>query len=82
MVNSYTSRMEDAIWRDNFTPEECEDFHAVIEYLNSKDFRSFGDGLSALIYKKYPDKEDICCISRSRCCGCGGADSVHKQPSP
>ena len=26
MVNSYTSRMEDAIWRDNFTPEECEDF--------------------------------------------------------
>ena len=72
MVNSYTSRMEDAIWRDNFTPEECEDFQGVIEYLNSKDFRSFGDGLSALIYRKYPDKEDmpaldilkICCAER------------------
>ncbi len=39
MVSSYTSRMEDAIWRENFTPEECEDFQGVIEYLNSKDFR-------------------------------------------
>ena len=72
MVSSYTSRMEDAIWQDNFAPEECEDFHGVIEYLNSKDFRSFGDGLSALIYKKYPDKKDmpaldilkICCAER------------------
>lgn len=72
MVNSYTSRMEDAIWRDNFAPEECEDFQGVIEYLNSKDFRSFGDGLSALIYKKYPEKVDVpaldilkvCCTER------------------
>ena len=72
MVNSYTSRMEDAIWQDSFTPEECEDFRTVIEYLNSKDFRSFGEGLAVLIYKKYPEKADMpaldilkdCCIAR------------------
>ena len=53
MIKTYTEQMEDALWQkwsEYDTDAECT---STIEFLNTEDgFRSFGEGLVALMQKK------------------------------
>lgn len=61
---SYTAKMDDAIWGFNYNSEY--DYSEIIDYLNSSDFRTFGDGLSAVILPKAKAGESaIDCLKRS-----------------
>lgn len=47
-MGEYTKRLNDELWRswgeDDAT--YTDDYSPVVDFLNSDDFRSFGDGLS------------------------------------
>lgn len=62
---SYTARIGDAIWCIDYNSEY--DYSEIIDYLNSENFRTFGDGLSAVILPKANSGESaIDCLKR-RC---------------
>ena len=56
----YTTQMEEAIYNkwSEFDNSD-EDYSEIIDFLNSKDFRSFGDGLSAVILPKANVGENV-----------------------
>lgn len=52
---NYTEQLENATWQWNELDDDF-DFSVTVDFLNSSDsFRTFGDGLIALILNKYPD---------------------------
>ncbi len=54
-MNNYTEQMENALWQKWNELDEDYDNSLTIEFLNSEgEFRTFGDGVTALITKKYP----------------------------
>lgn len=62
---SYTAKMDDALWCIDYNSEY--DYSEIINYLNSGDFRTFGDGLSTVILPKATEGESaIDCLKR--CC--------------
>lgn len=67
MVNNYTNIMEDSLfdkWGSELNGEE-ECLENIIRYLNSSDFRTFGEGLEYLISKRIKDNEKaIDCLYR------------------
>lgn len=64
----YTTQMEEAIYNkwSEFDNSD-DDYSGIIDYLNSSDFRTFGDGLSAVILPKANEGESaVDCLKR--CC--------------
>ena len=64
----YTTQMEEAIYNKwNEFDNSDDDYSGIIDYLNSSDFRTFGDGLSAVILPKANEGESaVDCLKR--CC--------------
>ena len=55
MSLSYTEQMEEALWQKWSDYDTDAEYASTIEFLNAEDgFRSFGDGLIALMQKKDP----------------------------
>lgn len=55
MNKSYTEQMEEALWQKWSDYDTDAEYASTIEFLNAEDgFRSFGDGLVALMQKKDP----------------------------
>lgn len=55
---SYTEQMENALWQKYTELDGDVDSASVVDFLNNEsEFRTFGDGLIALITKKYPDAD-------------------------
>jgi len=56
-MGDYTVRMENALY-DSWEFEQLnDDCAALLAFLNSSDFQSFGEGLTALIQSKFPESE-------------------------
>ena len=55
MIKTYTEQMEEALWQKWSEYDTDAEYASTIEFLNAEDgFRSFGDGLVALMQKKDP----------------------------
>ena len=55
MIKTYTEQMEEALWQKWSDYDTDAEYASTIEFLNADDgFRSFGDGLVALMQKKDP----------------------------
>ena len=53
MIKTYTEQMEEALWQKWSEYDTDAEYASTIEFLNSEDgFRSFGEGLVALMQKK------------------------------
>ena len=50
----YTMNMIDAVYDMSQLDQNEDDFSALLDFLNSSNFRSFGDGLTAIIQMKMP----------------------------
>ena len=58
MNRSYTEQMEEALWQKWSEYDTDAEYASTIEFLNTEDgFRSFGDGLVALMQKKDPSMD-------------------------
>lgn len=58
MYLSYTEQMEEALWQKWSDYDTDAEYDSTIDFLNAEDgFRSFGDGLVALMQKKYPSMD-------------------------
>ncbi|MEE0060989.1 MAG: hypothetical protein UE295_09210 [Acutalibacteraceae bacterium] len=52
---TYTQRSEDLLFQQNFDNNDDEDYHKLIELLNSEEtFRTFGDGLLCFLQNRNP----------------------------
>ncbi|MEE1153721.1 MAG: hypothetical protein UH241_01020 [Acutalibacteraceae bacterium] len=52
---TYTQRSEDLLFKQNFDNNDDEDYHKLIELLNSEEtFRTFGDGLLCFLQNRNP----------------------------
>ena len=66
MPNNYTEFMEEDLFEEwGALDNSDDDYSKIIEHLNSKEFRTFGEGLKYLIHKKTSNDEDpIECLKR------------------
>ena len=66
-IVDYTIQKEESMYNKwNEYDNSDEDYSEIIDYLNSGDFRTFGDGLSAVILPKAnPGESAIDCLKRS-----------------
>ncbi|MFA0814758.1 MAG: hypothetical protein ACC608_03100 [Anaerofustis sp.] len=55
-MENYTEKMDDRLWEKAEEFDETENYEVVTRFLNNKnEFQSFGEGLTYLINKKYPE---------------------------
>ena len=76
MNRSYTERMEEALWQKWSEYDIDAEYASTIEFLNAEDgFRSFGDGLVALMQKKDPSMDTDKAIAHlTACCKKNGVE--------
>ena len=72
---SYTEQMEEALWQ-KWSDYDTDEYASTIEFLNAEDgFRSFGDGLVALMQKKDQSMDhEKAIIHLTACCKKNGVD--------
>ena len=69
MSLSYTEQMEEALWQKWSDYDTDAEYASTIEFLNAEDgFRSFGDGLIALMQKKDPSMDTEKAIAHLTAC--------------
>ena len=75
-MTSYTEQMEEALWQKWSDYDTDAEYASTIEFLNAEDgFRSFGDGLVALMQKKDPLMDiDKAIAHLTACCKKNGID--------
>ena len=76
MSMSYTEQMEEALWQKWSDYDTDAEYASTIEFLNAEDgFRSFGDGLVALMQKKDPSMNTEKAIAHlTACCKKNGIE--------
>lgn len=55
-MSEYTQKLNDELW-EKLNEYDCtysDDYSSLLAFLNSKDFRTFGDGLTSVIKSKMP----------------------------
>lgn len=70
MNKSYTEQMEEALWQKWSDYDTDAEYSSTIDFLNAEDeFRSFGDGLVALMQKKDPAMDtEKAIVHLTACC--------------
>ena len=76
MSISYTEQMEEALWQKWSDYDTDAEYSSTIDFLNAEDeFRSFGDGLVALMQKKDPAMDTEKAIAHlTACCKKNGVE--------
>ncbi len=53
-MNNYTYNMDNSLFSREELDNEDSDYRSTIEFLNSSNFRSFGEGILSIVSHKYP----------------------------